>query len=355
MNRISTFDEQKVNDIISKYFDVTLISKNNNSYQFKILGLKDGDKVSSAFVKLYKESFKISFNVALRKENNELMLYMVKKESRIKKSVVIGLAIATLITVYISGLDFKTINTGFAWSPFAYLIGLIIPLLIHEAGHWITMRRYNVPASPPYLLPAPPLQFGFLGTFGAVINMEWVPPTNDILALTGVMGPLFGFLAAIPFAFIGLKYSTLMPYSPVSSSTISLVPLILSIITYVEKIPQGYIIQPSAMMFASYIVFFITFLNLIPVSQLDGGHVLRAALGERGHYVASQIFIVALILAGIWYSTFALFGIFVLFIFLITRGKHPGAAMESNKISYKGLSAVIIYCLLLILTLPLPS
>lgn len=347
-------ESDEIEKLVQKYFEVKLIDKDQNNYKFKIIGTTNYP-ISKSFIELYKESFKYNYVATIKKENNALILYMIKKISKTRMPIVIILAAITLITVYISGLVFSNTNKSFAWSPFAYLLGLMAPLILHEAGHWITMRRFKVPASPPYLLPAPPLQLGFLGTFGAVINMEWLPPTNDILALTGVMGPFVGFIAAIPFAFFGLKYSIIMPqYAVAPSSEISLVPLIISILTYIEKIPAGYVIQPSAMMFASYIVFFITFLNLIPVSQLDGGHVLRAALGERTHTIVSEIFIFALIVAGFWYDTFEIFGIFALFLFLISRGRHPGPAIGDDRMSKTGFIAVVLYSILLILTLPLP-
>ncbi|WP_292320909.1 site-2 protease family protein [Caldisphaera sp.] len=343
-----------IESLITKYFDGKITSQDQNSVKFEVTGVKE-EHITKAFVKLYKESFSYGYVITLKKENNIFYLYAIKKASKTNIPMVVILATITLISVYVSGLVFNTYNKSFAWTPLAYLVSLIVPLLLHETGHWVTMRRYKVPASPPYLLPAPPLQFGFLGTFGAVINMEWLPPTNDILALTGIMGPLVGFMAAIPFAILGLKYSILIPqYAAPSSSTISLVPLIVSILTYVEKIPQEYIIQPSAMMFASYIVFFVTFLNLIPVSQLDGGHVLRAALGEKGHKIVSEVFILGLIIAGFWYDTFTVFGVFALFLFLLSRGRHPGSAMGDDKLSKIGFLSVILYSILLILTLPLP-
>ncbi len=352
---MEALEKQDIEKLILKYFDAKFVSQDKNALKYKIVGTNENN-ISKAFINLYKESFKLNYAVSLRKENNTLFIYAFKKVNRTNIFVVVTLAIITLTTVYISGLVFNNQGKSLAYSPFAYLAALIVPLLLHETGHWLTMRRFKVPASPPYLLPAPPLQLGFLGTFGAVINMEWLPPTNNILALTGVMGPLTGFLTAIPFTIVGLKYSTLVPQSLVSpGSTINLVPLVVSIITYIEKVPAEYVIQPSAMMFASYIVFFVTFLNLIPVAQLDGGHVLRAALGERNHRIVSIIFIFALILAGLWYDTFAVFGLFAFFFFLLSGGRHPGSAMGDDKLSKSGILAVIIYSLLLILTLPLPA
>jgi len=279
-------DEDIVRKIIEGHLEVEAISNDKSQYllTFKILGLKKDNNLSEAFLKLYKDLSKRGYMAMIKRDYGELILNVSKKESKTKKSIAIGLAIITLVMVYVSGFAFTKNQSFLSLEPLSYLIGLIVPLIIHEMGHWITMRKYGIPASLPYLIPAPPLQLGFLGTFGAVISMEWIPPNNDILALTGIMGPLFGFIAAIPVAAVGLKLSSLVPIASIPpGSSINLIPVILNLLTYIEKIPSGYAIQPSAMMFASYIVFFITFLNLIPISQLDGGHVIRAALGEKAH------------------------------------------------------------------------
>ena len=351
-------DEDIVRKIIEGHLEVEAISNDKSQYllTFKILGLKKDNNLSEAFLKLYKDLSKRGYMAMIKRDYGELILNVSKKESKTKKSIAIGLAIITLVMVYVSGFAFTKNQSFLSLEPLSYLIGLIVPLIIHEMGHWITMRKYGIPASLPYLIPAPPLQLGFLGTFGAVISMEWIPPNNDILALTGIMGPLFGFIAAIPVAAVGLKLSSLVPIASIPpGSSINLIPIILNLLTYIEKIPSGYAIQPSAMMFASYIVFFITFLNLIPISQLDGGHVIRAALGEKAHYIVSGLFVAILIIYGFYYPVFILFGFLALFIFLLTKGKHPGTATNGNRLGYKGILAVILYCTLLVLTLPLPS
>ncbi|MCE4608564.1 MAG: site-2 protease family protein [Caldisphaeraceae archaeon] len=351
-------DEDIIRKTIEDYLEVEVVSNGNSPYllTFRVLGLRGYDSLSETFTRLYKSLSKQGYVAMIKRDYGELTLNVSKRESKTKKGMAIGLAVTTLVMVYVSGFAFAKAQSFLSLEPLLYLVGLIVPLIIHEMGHWITMKKYGIPASLPYLIPAPPLQLGFLGTFGAVINMEWIPPNNDVLALTGIMGPLFGFIATIPVAAIGLKLSSLVPIASVPpGSSINLIPIVLNLLTYIEKIPSGYAIQPSAMMFASYIVFFITFLNLIPISQLDGGHVIRAALGEKAHYIVSGLFVAILIIYGFYYPVFILFGLLALFIFLLTKGKHPGTATNGNRLGRKGLLAIILYCVLLILTLPLPS
>lgn len=350
------YQQDPVYQIAAKYMDLADRAElEGGAVKYKVIGVR-GDLISS-FKSLYKDLVKVGLAPALRKEGDgSLTLIVTKYSSGSNLALLIGLAAFTIVTVYLSGMALTGLPGGGSLTPLLYMAGLLGPLLIHEAGHWVFMRRFNVPRSPPYLLPAPPLQLGFLGTLGAVINMKWIPATADELALIGVAGPLAGFLAAIPVALLGLHMSALVPAAAVPpSSSLPAVPVIMDLLLAFIHTPSGYVVEMSPLSFAAYIVFFVTFLNLIPVGQLDGGHVLRAALGERGHMLISLVFVVTLLVAGLYLPTLGLFGIIALFLLLLTRGRHPGPAMETSKLSWPGILAIIIYGLLLALTLPIPA
>ncbi|MEB3779553.1 MAG: site-2 protease family protein [Desulfurococcales archaeon] len=269
------------------------------------------------------------------------------------------LAAITFVTVYYSGVFLSGAEhrpATFTWSPLGYLTALLVPLLIHEMGHWIMMRRYRVPASIPYLIPAPPLQLGFLGTFGAVINLRWLPPTADSLAIIAVAGPLAGFIAAIPFTLVGLQGSLVQPVSEVSPEAVGLniVPLTLLLMTSILDVGEGYVITLSPMAFASYVVFLVTFLNLMPIAMLDGGHIVRSAVGESMHNFISKASIAILLGLSFIYPGFSLFALLAIGIYIMTRGRHPGPAMGIEDLSWKGIIAVIVYGILLVLNAPIP-
>ena len=276
----------------------------------------------------------------------------------------LGLALITLATVYLSGLylyqeftQLPSVSGNIYTGPLLYLIGLLGPLLIHELGHWTMMRRYKTPSSLPYLIPAPPLQLGFIGTFGAVINLRWIPPVADALAVIGVMGPLLGWIAAIPVTAVGMHLSTVVPASMVpEAGDLTVAPLSFMILAYLygpqASDAQVVVLHPLA--FAGYILFLVTFLNLIPIGQLDGGHIVRASIGDVGHRLVSKGFLVLLFVMGFFEPFLAAFALLALLLYMLSRGRHPGPAMPVERLSAGGQLAVIIYAFLLILNFPIP-
>ena len=269
------------------------------------------------------------------------------------------LAAATIVTVYLSGEWLASApgprGAGFSWSPYGYLVGLLLPLIIHELGHWSVMRRYNVPSSIPYLIPAPPLQMGFLGTLGAVINLRWLPPSRDSLALMAVMGPLAGFIASIPFTIIGIKASILEPSSAVpGAAQLNLAPAAFIILASIYAPEGGGVLLLSPLAYASYVVLLVTFLNLIPVAMLDGGHIIRSAVGERTHRAISQASILVLLIASMFYPAFFMFALLAMVIYFLARGRHPGPAMDEGGMGPLGVFSIIVYGVLLALTVPIP-
>ncbi len=276
------------------------------------------------------------------------------------------LALLTILTLYMSGAyladslrsySAESLRESPILVPWLYVIGLLGPLLIHELGHWSMMRLYRTPSSLPYLIPAPPLQWGFLGTFGAVINMRWIPPTVDSLAIVGVMGPLAGFIAAIPVTVYGLMMSPVVPASMVPpGGYLQVYPLIFLFLgsRFLPNPGEDSVVLLHPLAFAGYIVFLVTFLNLIPIGQLDGGHVIRSCLGDEGHRKVSMLFLVLLLGLSVVESFLLLFAFIAFGLYLLSRGRHPGPATPVEDLSVKGQLAVIVYFVLLFLTFPLP-
>ncbi|MCE4614248.1 MAG: site-2 protease family protein [Desulfurococcales archaeon] len=317
----------------------------------------------------YQQMIRSGCKPLVRKWKGYTLLIIVREEEKKKRVNTLAglmLALITLVTLYISGdyLEQSMLAYGYTGSisasliPSLYVIGLLGPLLIHETGHWSMMRVYKTPSSMPYLLPAPPLQWGFLGTFGAVINMRWLPPTVDALAVVGVMGPLAGFIAAIPVTIYGLKMSLVVPASMAPSGGYLMAYPIIFLLLSDKFLPtptgsEVVLLHPLA--FAGYIVFLVTFLNLIPIAQLDGGHIVRASLGDRGHRIVSNAFLVLLLGFSLIEPFLLLFALIAFTIHMLSRGRHPGPAMPVERLSVKGQLAVITFFILLFLTFPLPT
>lgn len=164
--------------------------------------------------------------------------------------------------------------------PFAAT--LLAILGVHELGHYFTAKAYGIRVTLPYFIPAP---IG-LGTFGAFIKMK--SPVTDRRALldVGIAGPLAGLVLAIPAVLVGLRLSTIVPAqgAGVGLGT-SLLFLFLQAIA-VGPVPDGLDILLHPVAFAGWIGLFVTALNLLPIGQLDGGHIAYALLGRRHRQVA---------------------------------------------------------------------
>ncbi|MCE4627120.1 MAG: site-2 protease family protein [Desulfurococcales archaeon] len=339
--------------IIERYLYVEEVADDEDITSYLIIQAKKGQLIKS-LEELYGDLIKINCYMRVARTQAGLILQVAKgNEQKRRITLTITLAAITLLTVYVSGLSFAREKPNLAWSPVGYLLGLLVPLLIHEAGHYLVMRRLGVPRSLPYLLPAPPLQLGFIGTFGAVINMRWLPPRNRHLALIGIAGPIAGFLAAIPVAYYGIMNSVVKPATGLA--TLPLTPLIMLLFPLPKTPGPGEAVVLSPMAFSAYIVFFVTFLNLIPVAMLDGGHIVRSLLGEKGHAIVSQLVLALLLLGSLFVPGLLLFTLIVLTLHFMSRGRHPGSAINDRELDSVTVIIGIVYMILLVLTIPVPA
>ncbi|MEO0108183.1 MAG: site-2 protease family protein [candidate division WOR-3 bacterium] len=162
-------------------------------------------------------------------------------------------------------------------APFA--LALLLILGSHELGHYWAARHYGVDASLPYFLPIPhPL----MGTMGAFIRIRSVIPNRRALVRLGVMGPLVGFLFAVPILVVGLRLSRVVPleiaHGGIALGSSLLFGLLSKLIF--PGLPAGYDISLHPLAFAGWLGFFVTALNLIPIGQLDGGHIAYATVSR---------------------------------------------------------------------------
>jgi membrane-associated protease RseP (regulator of RpoE activity) len=170
-------------------------------------------------------------------------------------------------------------------------------LLFHELGHYFFARHHGVRASLPYFIPAPPV---LVGTFGAFIRMKSPPQTRRALFDVGAAGPWAGVLLAIPAVVVGLRLSEIRPLAGGEGGLILGESLLFSLLTRltlgVSTEDVTVVLHPIAM--AGWFGFFVTFLNLLPVGQLDGGHVAYAMFG-RAHRFVSRVCLVGIVLLGL--------------------------------------------------------
>jgi membrane-associated protease RseP (regulator of RpoE activity) len=210
----------------------------------------------------------------------------------------LALFLATLLTTLFVGAMMEGASaTGGLSDPRTLVLGipfsasLLLILGFHELGHYLTARAYGVQVSLPYFvpLPLPPM-----GTMGAIIRMRSPIPNRKVLFDIGIAGPLLGLLLAVPVLVIGLMLSPVKPPSGVVlQEGNSLAYLFLKWLVK-GPIPEGYDVILHPMALAGWLGFFVTALNLMPLSQLDGGHIAYAVLG-RGHRKMVWLFLAALV------------------------------------------------------------
>jgi membrane-associated protease RseP (regulator of RpoE activity) len=180
---------------------------------------------------------------------------------------------------------------GFSFAIMSILLG-------HEMGHYLTCRYYGIDATLPYFIPAP----NPVGTMGAFIKIKAPIQHRAALLEVGIAGPIVGFVLAIPTLIVALAKSSFITPDPSAGALELGEPLIFKLIgLLMGKVPpDGMVINLHPIGIAAWFGFFATALNLLPVGQLDGGHV-SYALFRRIHPRISQAFLVTLIPLGIFY------------------------------------------------------
>ncbi len=184
------------------------------------------------------------------------------------------------------------------WAGISFSASLLTILLAHEFGHFLECRRRSVDASLPYFLPSPSL----FGTFGAFIRIRAPIYSREALFDIGIGGPLAGFVFILPLLVVGVALSRTAPL-PASEDSISFgTPLLVWLVERIfhPGVPSSHILlHPVAV--AAWAGLFATAINLLPVGQLDGGHIIYAIGGARWHRKASLAFILVLVIAGFYY------------------------------------------------------
>ena len=170
-----------------------------------------------------------------------------------------------------------------------YMAAVMMVLTAHEAGHFIAARIHRIPATLPFFIPMPVL---LTGTLGAVIGMEGSRANRRELFDIAVAGPLAGLVVALPLLTLGLMEGTAGASNP-----FALAPLAAWIQGFVRPdLPAGTTVAPNALFMAGWVGLLVTGLNMLPVSQLDGGHICYAVFGPRwGNWVARAALIASIL------------------------------------------------------------
>ena len=314
------------------------------------------------FKKTSKELIKLNLIPFLRKEGDRYIIkILLKPLERKGKSNFLNLILlsATLGTIFLAGyysfintpvlrdILMKSENAFFQAALFTASLFAIIGL--HESGHIVACKIHGLDFSLPYFIPGPPP----FGTFGAIVSLKSPPTNRDELFDIGFAGPLAGFIATTLIAILSFQLGFIVPETEVAVwEQQKLVqrmdwprsPLLFELLLpFIRQIPQGFRLVLTQIEFAAWVGALLTFLNILPIWQLDGGHVARSIFGASGHKIASAIGLLVLIFSGYWF--FALF----LLLWMFGGGRGLIGAEPLDDISPLSNSRKILYALSLIM------
>lgn len=295
-------------------------------------------------------------------DKGEHIVTVAKKPTVKYRNVSVNLAmlVVTFLTMLLAGVldwsGYAGVDSGAIFTVENLLMGMItftLPLMailgVHELAHFLVARRRGVAASLPFFIPSiPPL-----GTFGAFISLRDPIPNKKTLLDIGVAGPLAGLLVALPLGIIGLiltnSEAKLVPTNVGSEGVMGIsFPLIYQALELFIPLRGEYLLHPTA--FAAWVGFLVTALNLLPVGQLDGGHVARALLGARAKYL-SWVTVAILVGIGMFYYGWLIFALLILFL----GARHPPPLNDISPLDLKrkGLG-VLTFAVLVIAFVPIP-
>lgn len=301
---------ETANEIVSSEFTVKEIRQNLDALQFEV----DDENFKQKFARM---SQKLEArNLVARLERLEGRLFVLvgkfypptSKRPWIHRILFAATVAMVMIDGYYRTLSANSIvNIGNpVWIAILYTVSLMGILGIHEMGHMIAARYHKLKTSWPYFIPGIPV-FG-IPTFGAVIQSRAFMVNRDILFDVGASGPIAGLIVAIAVSIFGAYLSPVIPESLAKehfahSDLIGMHESIMmkAILLMTGKISDGTEVFMSPVMFAAWLGFLITFLNLLPAWQLDGGHIARAMFGNKLHRILTYVSVVILFVLGYWF------------------------------------------------------
>jgi membrane-associated protease RseP (regulator of RpoE activity) len=257
----------------------------------------------------------------------------------------IALLITTVVSVFWIGLHYgigtpdPTLQELIPRIPdgLGFMVALLGILGTHEMGHYLVARRHGVRTTLPFFIPLPFWRASLIGTMGAVIAMREPAPNRRIQFDIGVAGPIAGLIVAIPVLIIGLMGSeiTNIDYTePFRFEGNSIIYLALKYLVFGKILPGGgEDVWINSIAWAGWVGLFVTGLNLLPVGQLDGGHVMYGLFGEKARWARWPVIIVLLVLTGMgmlseigflpWGVGSSNWGLWVVLLFFLARRNAP--------------------------------
>ncbi len=337
-------------DKVSKGFSIYTAATDKKVFSCKVMPRFSHEE---SFDRVFEEFKGTEYVPLYRETNGEYRLIVVHKkdeeERNIRPAIHFILLALTLLTV--TGAGYLVWVGKDLWMSLVFAVSLMAILGTHETGHALTARRRDVKATLPFFIPVPPPIFPF-GTLGAVIFMNSPIKNRKVLLDVGVSGPIAGFIVSLPILIVGLSLSSpTTAATAVESGEFVLGPSLLFLFLIRLFFEGAQIVDLHPLAIAGWIGLFVTSLNLLPMGQLDGGHVIRSFATK--HY-RKIYFGIALLLVGvgvIWPGWI----IWPLFVWILTRFEHPGPLDDVSELDKKRKILGLIAILILLLTfMPVP-
>ncbi|MCL4478631.1 MAG: site-2 protease family protein [Deltaproteobacteria bacterium] len=293
-----------------------------------------------------------NIQIDLEKLHDDYYGYKQPEKAKIKILTPAILFVITFLATIVAGALQVGVNPisspGSLYLGLPFALTIMAILLSHEMGHFLVSRYHNVVATLPYFIPAP----NILGTFGAFIRMKSPIPDRNALIDIGAAGPIAGFIVALPALIVGIKLSPLLASSGVEGIKLGN-SLLVKLLSHILRpnIPPGHEIAFGPIAFAGWIGMFVTAMNLIPIGQLDGGHIAYALFGKWYNMIA-RLALIGLVVIGIMSWNVWLFWALII---LILGIRHPSPMDPFQPLDSKrkiiGWIAVIIF---IITFIPVP-
>lgn len=280
------------NDIVDLFqvFDTALDKPEPGFVRFRGQFLHDP---AHCFDDLRERFERFGFTPQIKAQDNLTALIglpFVLQPQESKSTVNFVLLIATILSTLFVGASYAAETTEelfMLWRGWPFSLSIMLILGAHEMGHYFAARYHNVPVTLPYFIPMPVP--GSFGTFGAFIQLKAPVKNKRALLDVGAAGPWAGILFAIPILFIGLATSEVLPLPTATAYQMegnSILYAAMKFIVFGRFLPvDGVDVHLNQVAWAGWVGLLVTSLNLIPLGQLDGGHVAYVLLGDRAKYL----------------------------------------------------------------------
>ena len=283
------------------------------------------------------------------------------REPVTRPMIALGLLLMTALTTTVAGVELQ----GFTLEQvqarpeiltrgLLYSLPLIAILLIHELGHYFATLYYRIPCTLPYLIPIP----FFLGTLGAFVQRRAPIPHRKALFDIAIAGPFSGFVVSLPIFLWGLTQSSVVTLEESNlfdfaafDPRLSCFLAAIAKIVLGDRLTPGMAIEFHPLAIAGYLGLLFTALNLMPVGQLDGGHIMHAVFGQRMAVAVGQIARLLTILFALVHPAFWLWTIILWFMPLLDQ---PALNDITELNGWRDFGGLLALGLLLLILLPLP-